>query len=179
MKEAAGILSGTTVEIEGQNKFAVSSDGCPEPEAFTILFDLGDKFIKLEMADLDSLVEDPFVKSLAVLTTTDKPTRECRKVIFKDTDTSREVDTFGESGHDYSDMSLRGFEPIERRCITTGTTVVASLALPVAELLLATTVVADEGVNGGIGDGEVIAEGIEAGKAVESMLLRRPHKLLH
>ena len=59
--------------MESEDEFALGSNGRPNPDAFGIFFHLSHQFIKLQMADGQSTVEQSLMQSFAVLATAFNP----------------------------------------------------------------------------------------------------------
>lgn len=106
------------------------------------------------MADGQSTVEQSLLQSFAVLATAFNPAGGM--VMVEDTGGSGDINPFRHGSHDHGDPRQWCFQPIQGRAETTGSAATTSLTLEVADTLLATTAVADKGMNRRIGDGEVV-----------------------
>jgi len=73
-----------------------------------------------------------------------------------------DVNAFRHGSHDHGDPRQRRFQPIQGCAETTGSATATRLTLEVADTLLATTTVADKGMNRRVSNSEVITGGIEA-----------------
>ncbi len=70
--------------MKSEDELALGGNRGPDPDAFSILFHFGHQFIKLQMANGQSSVEQSSMKSFAVVTTTFDPTGDGCVVMSKD-----------------------------------------------------------------------------------------------
>ena len=140
-----------------KDKLALSSDCGPDPDAFGILFHFGHQFIQLQMADGQSTVEESLMGSFAEVASAFNPAGDVGVVVVEDAASGGDVNSFRHGSHDHGDPRQRCFQPIQGCAETTGSATATRLTLEIADTLLATTTVADKGMNRRIRDGEVIA----------------------
>lgn len=94
-----------------------------------------------------------------------QPAGHGQVMMAEDALSSGGVDPFRQSGHDHRNPSEGSFEPVEGCAEAAGAAAAAGLALQIENALFASTTIANEGVDFLVGDGEVVAKGVEAGKA--------------
>ena len=141
--------------MESEDEFALGSDCGPDPDAFCILFHFGYQFIELQMADRQSTMEHSLMQSFAVPAAAFNPAGDGGKVMTEDTGGGGDVNPFRHGSHDHGDPRQRCFQPIQGRAETTGSAATTGLTLEVADTLLATRTVADQGMNRWVSNGEV------------------------
>ena len=90
------------------------------------------------------------------------PAGDSGVVMVENSSGGGDVNAFRHGSHDHGDPRQRRFQPIQGCAETTGSATATRLTLEVADTLLATTTVADKGMNRRVSNSEVITGGIEA-----------------
>ena len=148
--------------MESEDELALGGDRSPDPDTFSILFHFGYQFIKLQMANRQSTVEQSLMQPFTVMATSFNPAGDGGVVMSEDAAGGGDVNPFRHGGHDHSDTCQRRLQPIQGCAKATGSASATSLTLEVENPLLAATAVADKGMNRWVSNGKVGTQGIEA-----------------
>ncbi len=145
----------TTADMESEDEFALGGNGSPDPDAFGILFHFGYQFIKLQMANRQSTVEQSLMQPLAVMAAAFNPAGDGGVVMVEDAAGGGDVNPFRYGGHDHGDTCQRRLQLIQGGAKAAGSASATNLTLEVENALLAATAVADKGMNRWVSNGKV------------------------
>ena len=84
MEQLVGVSRRAATDVKRQDELALGGHCCPDPNAFSILFHFGHQFIKLQMANGQSPVEQSLVEPFAVMATAFNPAGDGRVMMAKD-----------------------------------------------------------------------------------------------
>ena len=161
--EGKGTLFSALADVQGRDRFADRIDGESEPGSGSAAAHTSVEFIELKHGK-NQITKQVVVPTLRVVAHAVEPASDGGVGMTGEAEHDGHIDALGDKPERYFDPFGSRFEVIERCAETRGKDFAAHLTLETRDMVVMT--VANEGVDGFVGDAAGVAVRIRAGKAV-------------